>query len=260
MKFITLYLKEPVLSKIIDEIFIHGTAYIVGGFFRDFLNHKESRDIDMIVDIQGIKLIDIIKKIDCEYTQNRHKGIKIPLRNTTLDLWSLENNWAFKNKLVKLNENDKLNSISKGCFFNYDALGINLKNYKYNAEYYYNYIETGTLDILQKTNRYKNLNPTIEANIVRAFYLKEKFNIKFSDNLIKYIVAKTADLSDKYSDPLIRIIDVKETYTKYNDLDNATLIDGIMSLVKEKRLDDDTLFPKLKILVEFLEDKGIISR
>lgn len=242
MRFQALYLEEPVLKRVIYDIFDYGTAYVVGGFFRDFLNHRESRDVDIIVDIKDKKLIDIIKSINCNYTQNRHKGIKLHLRNTTVDLWSLENNWAFKNKLVKLNENDKLNSIAKGCFFNYDALVINLKDYKYNTQYYHDFLKNRTLDILQKTDRYKNLNPTTEANIVRAFYIKKKYDIKFSDNLIKYIVLKTVALSDKYTDGLYRFIKIKENYVKYEELDNVTLIKDIISIVKENQKSTNSLF------------------
>lgn len=242
MKFQALYLKEPILKKIMYEIFHYGTAYVVGGYLRDFLNNKESRDVDIIVDVRDIKLIDIIKKIDCQYSQNRHKGIKLHLGNTTVDLWSLENNWAFKNGLVKLNENDKLNSIAKGCFFNYDALAINLKNYKYNTQYYYDFLNNSTLDILQKTDKYKNLNPTPEANIVRAFYIKERHNIKFSDNLIKYIVLKAVALTDKYNDGLYRIINIKENYEKYQDLDNVKLIRNIISVVRENQKSTNSLF------------------
>ena len=242
MKIQALYLKEPVVKKIIYDIFNYGTAYIVGGYFRDFLNNKESRDVDIIVDIKDIRLIEIIKKVGCEYSQNRHKGIKIDLGKTIVDLWSLENNWAFKNGLVKLNDNDKLKSIAKGCFFNYDSLVINLKDYKYNMEYFNDFQNNGELDILQKTNRYKNLNPTPEANIVRAFYIREKYNIKFSNNLIKYIVSKTVALTDKYDDGLSKIFDIKKDYKKYQDMDNAKLLKDIISLVRENQKITNRLF------------------
>lgn len=240
MKIQALYLKEPVLKKIIYEIFNYGTAYVVGGYFRDFLNNKESRDIDIIVDVKDIKLIDIIKNIGCKYSQNRHKGIKIDLGETVVDLWSLENNWAFKNGLVKLNDNDKLRSIAKGCFFNYDSLVINLKDYKYNMEYFNDFLNNRELDILQKTNRYKNLNPTTEANIVRAFYIKEKCNIRFSNNLMKYIITRTIVLADK--DGLSGFFDIKNNYEKYQDLDNAKLLKDLISLIREKQKITNKLF------------------
>mgnify|MGYP000908847970 FL=1 len=242
MKFLALFIKEPILKKVIYDIFQYGTAYVVGGYFRDFLNNKDSRDVDIIVDIKDIKLIDIIQRTGCKYYQNRHKGIKLDLGGITVDLWSLENNWAFKNGLVKLNDNDKLKSIAKGCFFNYDALVINLKDYKYNAEFYLDFQNNGILDILQKTNRYKNLNPTPEANIVRAFYIKEKYNIKFSENLIKYIVLKTIALTDRYKNGLLRILNVKENYEKYQDLDNVKLIRDIIFLVDESKKTTNKLF------------------
>ena len=36
------------------NVFTLGTAYVVGGFFRDFINNKPSRDIDIIVDLKNV--------------------------------------------------------------------------------------------------------------------------------------------------------------------------------------------------------------
>lgn len=155
------------------EMFVFGTAYVVGGYFRDFINKKQSRDIDIIVDIENELLINLIENYKFSYQINRHGGIKITHNNLELDIWNLKNNWAFKNKLVKLNEDDKLNSIVKGCFYNYDALAINLHNFSYNMRLYKDFMESKKLNIVQERSIYKNLNPTIEANILRAFYLKE---------------------------------------------------------------------------------------
>ncbi len=237
---------EPILKELLFNVFVYGTAYVVGGYFRDLLNSKASRDIDIIIDLDNIKLLDIIADLNSHYTVNRHGGIKLQLKNTDIDLWSLEKNWAFKNKLVKLNENDKLASIAKGCFFNYDSLVINLHNFSYNTRYYNEFRNTKTLDILQKSPIYKNLNPTVEANIIRAYYIKQKFNIDFSENLIDYIVKKVSSLSDQYTNGIDRIIEIKTNYPKYNDLIDSLLKCNISQTIEENKSTSDNLFLDFK--------------
>lgn len=242
IKFRHLLDEEPVLKELIFNVFVYGTAYVVGGYFRDLLNSKTSRDIDIIIDLDNVSLLDIVTSLKSNYAVNRHGGIKLQLQNTDVDLWSLEKNWAFKNKLVKLNENDKLESIAKGCFFNYDSLVVNLHNFSYNTRYYNDFFNTRTLDILQKSSMYKNLNPTIEANIIRAYYVKQKFNIAFSENLADYIVKKVSFLSDKYINGIDRIIEIKNSYPKYKDLQDSTLRSNIKQTIEECKNASDNLF------------------
>lgn len=213
------------------ELFILGTAYVVGGFFRDFLNGKTSRDIDIIVDITNSQLTELIKKSCLPFSVNRQGGIKLKSRKIELDLWSIENNWAFQNNLVKLNEDDKLNSIAKGCFYNYDALVINLHNYSYNLRYYKDFVKNKQLNILQENSIYKNLNPSVEANILRAFFLKNKFQITFSDNTSYYLKKKLGHIQDRHSDVLQRLIDIQKKYPKYNGL-NQEQIESYINDIK----------------------------
>jgi len=213
-----LKMDEEKMMPFFYEIFVWGTAYVVGGFFRDFLSSKDSRDIDIIVDISNSQLIEIIEKSSFSYNTNRQGGIKIKLQKLELDIWSIENNWAFKNNLVKLNEDDKLHSIAKGCFYNYDALVINLHNFSYNLRYYKDFIKNNQLKILQERSIYKNLNPSIDANILRAFYIRHKFKSSFSDNTAHYIQKRLGHIQDNNSNVLQRLLDIKQKYPKYNEL------------------------------------------
>lgn len=203
------------LKFLLYEIFVFGSAYIVGGYFRDFLNSKKSRDLDIIIDLDNERLLDIVKKSKAKYTINRHNGIKFQFENIVIDMWSIENNWAFKNQLVKLNENDKLNSIAKGCFYNYDSLVINLHTFNLNIQHYKDYLKNGKLDILLKSPIYKILNPTTEANILRAFYLKKTQNIQFSSETKKYLIKKIGQMKDNSFDPIDMLEKTKKNYTKY---------------------------------------------
>jgi len=213
------------------EIFVYGTAYVVGGYFRDFINKKQSRDIDIIVEINNDLLMEIIKNAKINYTINRHGGIKLMHNNLQMDIWNLENNWAFKNNLVKFNEDDKVNSIAKGCFYNYDALAINLHNFSYSLRFYTECIETGKLNILQEGSLYKNLNPTTEANILRAFFLKDNLGISFTKNTFDYLSKKVGYLEDKYGNDFFnKLLEVKSNYPKYGNLSSEKLKKYILEL------------------------------
>jgi tRNA nucleotidyltransferase/poly(A) polymerase len=72
---------NPELKFLLYEIFVYGSAYIVGGYFRDFLNSKKSRDLDIIIDLDNDRLLEIVRKSNAQYTINRHKGIKLQFKN-----------------------------------------------------------------------------------------------------------------------------------------------------------------------------------
>lgn len=225
--------KNPKLKFLLYEIFVFGSAYIVGGYFRDFLDSKKSRDLDIIIDLNNERLLEIIKNSNTKYSINRHNGIKLQFDDLVVDMWSIENNWAFKNELVKLNEKDKLNSIAKGCFYNYDSLVINLHTFNLNIQNYSSYLENKKLDILLKSSIYKNLNPTAEANILRAFYLKKTQNIQFSSNTKKYLIKKIGQIKDNGLNPIRVLLNTKEKYSKYqnslNEIEIENLIDELYS-------------------------------
>lgn len=209
------------------ELLSMGNAYVVGGFLRDFLLKKKSRDIDVIVDINSNHLVEIINSHKLPYNINRHGGIKVLFKYYTLDIWTISNNWAFKNNLVKLNQEDKLNSIAKGCFFNYDALVINIMDYSYNLRYFKEFIQSKRLTILQEKSIYKNLNPSIEANILRAIFLKKEFQISLSKSTFYYLINKVGYLSDKYNNVVSHLMSIKMKYPKYNLITETDIVEFI---------------------------------
>lgn len=225
------------LKILLYDIFVYGSAYIVGGYLRDFINSKQSRDIDIIVDLDNNSLMNIIKNSNIKFSVNRHKGIKLKLDNLEVDIWSIDNNWAFKNQLVKLNENDKLLSIAKGCFYNFDALVINLHTFNLNIKFYTEFIKDKKLEILQKSSIYKNLNPTSNANILRAFYLKKIYEIDYSSNTKKYLISKIGKLIDEDKAPVEELEKTKEKYKKYRILSKVEIIKAIEELYKSNNFD-----------------------
>ncbi|WP_461631880.1 nucleotidyltransferase family protein [Labilibaculum euxinus] len=237
-------LNENILFRnLLYEIFVHGSAYVVGGFLRDIITNRESRDLDIIVDVDHNCLLDIIKETGVAYSINRHKGIKLKFETIEVDMWSIENNWAFKNRLVRLNEDKKLASIAKGCFYNYDSLVINLHSNNMNIQYYKQFMITNELDILQKNPIYKNLNPTKEANILRAFYLRKIYEISYSANTKSYLLTKIGEIKDNFDDPLEVLIKIKRKYPKYEkEMSDDFLKSCLLELINNNTLNDQLFF------------------
>lgn len=207
---------EQTFRFILYEILSIGCAYIIGGFVRDVINDKDNRDLDIIVDIQPDELKCIVDKYCCEKYCNRMGGVKLKFQHIEVDIWSIHDNWAFANALVKLNDNDKLLSIAKGCFFNYDALVVSVPKFMYNIRYYNEFVTNNELDIIQKQSIYQSKNPTVEANIIRAIYIKKNYGIHFSNNLREYMYKEMLSLQDKYGNALQKLMSVKEQYPKYH--------------------------------------------
>ncbi len=211
--------REIELKFIFYELFINkAKIYVVGGFIRDFLTSRKSRDLDIMIDIDPIFLVDIIESSGVFFETNRHNGIKLKFKSFTVDMWCVKENWAFKRKLVKLSEDDILHSIAKGCFYNYDALVYNVLTNNYNIQYFNNFINYNQLDILQKRSIYKQLNPSKEANILRAFYLKKSFNCVFSTNTKNYLFKTIKDFSYKEFSLAKHLLNTILKYPKYLSL------------------------------------------
>lgn len=207
---------EPILRGIIYDVLLNGCAYIVGGFVRDVINGRDSRDLDIIVDIPPSELKRILEEYNCEEYINRLGGAKLKLQHVEVDVWAIDTNWAFANNLVKLNENDKLNSIAKGCFYNYDALVVGIPKYMYSLKYYNDFLEKKELDIIQRQSLYKKLNPTVEANILRAIYIQKQYSINYSKNLIDYLKSEILELQYNWGNVINRLMAMKALYPKYD--------------------------------------------
>lgn len=238
-KFRGLLVEERGLRNILYQILVEGSVYLIGGYIRDVFEGVNSRDLDIVVDIEKERLLDIINSDSCVKQLNRFGGAKLKLSTIDVDIWSFDSNWAFKNRLVKLNENEILNSLAKGCFYNYDALVVNVSKFTYNTKFYESFLNEGKLDILQKRSIYKNLNPTLEANILRAIYIKKKYGVIFTTNLKGYLYKKMLSLNDMYGAVVDRLMVVRETYPKYKSI----TADDIISTYEELKTEmPDSLF------------------
>lgn len=211
------FARESQLKLFVSSVLENGDIYIVGGFVRDFINGKPSRDIDIITVASEEQIGNLVKALHINYTKNRHNGYKLSFHEIEMDIWSIADNWAFKKNYVKSNR-EAVRSIARGTFYNYDSLVFAYKTKKISVDYYNNCVKNNTLDILQKNSKYRGYNPTREANILRAFFLHEKHNLFFSENLAQYIRQHLSYFQIKYSNPISRLKEYLEKYPKYEEI------------------------------------------
>ncbi|WP_149303974.1 hypothetical protein [Pareuzebyella sediminis] len=220
--------KYPDFYEFMMNLLISGTAYVVGGFVRDSINNKQSRDLDMIVSLSHTDLNNLLKESDLTFSINRMLGIKIDLGGFEVDIWSIDNNWAFRDSVVKRNEDYILDNISDGCFYNYDGLVVNVHSNNFRSNHYNDFVREKKLNIIQKSKYYKVKNPTIEANLLRAIYLNTFYGVDIAPNCMSYLDKVISQIGDNYD-----VQDRLNIYlNKYDKYKKVLSIEDVMDTVR----------------------------
>ncbi len=220
------------------NLLVYGTAYVVGGFVRDAINNRRSRDLDMIVSISHNQLLSILKNSNLDYSVNRMCGIKLKLPDFEVDIWSIDNNWAFRDSVVKRNEDYLIDNISDGCFYNFDGLVINIHTHNFRSKYYNDFVKRGELDIIQKNDLYKVKNPTVEANILRAVYLNTLHGVDITPHCLSYLVKMISNISENYNlkDRLNLYLIKYEKYSKVLSIEDVMMTIKLFNYIHKNRL------------------------
>lgn len=191
-------------------------VFCVGGFFRDGLNNKEGRDLDIIFDCASDVLQEALDSNYLSYTQNHFKGFKLLLKKD-VDVWCIDNNWAFRTGLVTRKKNT-LKSLALGCFYNYDALVLNLRSGDYDIEFYKQFLSKNTLDFVVQDSKYIVENPSFHANFVRALYIKELTGCAFSSRLQEYLHYVASERIGYMPEDVLKLLSKMREYQKYEDV------------------------------------------
>lgn len=237
-KFRAVLNSHTIFKSFFYELSVESKIYVVGGFVRDTINSKESRDLDMMVSISHTRLEELLKNSKLDYKINRMLGVKILLENFEVDIWSIEHNWAFRDSVVKLNDNFILENISDGAFYNYDGLVINVHSLNYRVNHYNDFVKHRRLDIIQKRVIYKKRNPTIESNILRAIYLNEVYGVDFSINSMTYLIKMIENISENFDlkERLSLYLLKYEKYQKILTIDKVMDIINVMKYIQRNRI------------------------
>jgi hypothetical protein len=179
------FLEKEVDAKcisLISTITQHTDVYIFSGVIRNFfLNRKDIRDIDIIID-KRIDLESILNGL--VFTKNSFGGYKVDLGDTKMDLWFLRDTWALNNKQMFLDISPPYH-IPRTSFFNFSAIIYSMRENKFIfSDHFINFLSKKVIDIVYEPN------PNEALCIVNSFYYSDKYNLKISVRLQEFIASK----------------------------------------------------------------------
>ena len=225
---------NPLLRQFIYGASTLDSVFIVGGFLRSVANREKPRDLDIIFNTSGDALIKYIQKWNLEYSKNKFGGFKVDFRSIIVDIWTSDTNWAFESKVVDVGDEHIISKVAQGTFFNYDSLVFDLKTEKVNVTNYNHCVTNRRLDIIRKDSRYSQKNPGKISNVARAFKIRHKYGLQFSDNLCRYIYNEFITLGiydvDKMVSHLYEFVSAKRS-GKYKELENEDIIRSYFSYI-----------------------------
>lgn len=178
------YLKHHSLAdQLFMELYTIGDLYLIGGVLREFLemgNIKNVRDIDVVINTKEIdKFQEICTKYHTE--KNSFGGYKIHCNDITIDVWNIENTWAYRENIIKCTEECYLKNLLYTVFYNLDSLIFDVKNNVWYNNLYKEAKESNVLDIVLEEN------PYIDLNILRGMIFQNRYHMKYSERLKKLI-------------------------------------------------------------------------
>lgn len=162
------------------NLFKRYDSCLIGGAIRDFCFDKTPKDLDFVINLSDKKLFNYIKNYD--FKINKFGGYKVFLDEMIVDVWSMDNHWAFKNNILpKCVEN-----LEFTTFYNFDSLVFNLNNETLYSNCFLNGYNKKLLDItLDK--KYFHRNPQKTSNVYKALKLADQLDLVFSSATIEYI-------------------------------------------------------------------------
>lgn len=174
------YLEKHYPARILfDELQKMGNVYLIGGVLREIKDNgtiRYLRDIDIVLDTLDE---NVYKKFINEHTaeKNRFGGYKVQCQDLIVDMWLLQQTWAYSEHIIKCNPHDYLAKLPETVFLNMDSIVYDIRNNKWYDDRYQEAMRTGVLDVVLEEN------PFLELNIIRSFVIKKKYDMSFSEKL-----------------------------------------------------------------------------
>ncbi|MDR2979871.1 MAG: hypothetical protein LBV02_05485 [Bacteroidales bacterium] len=156
-------------------------VYLFSGIIRDFfLRRKEkSRDLDIIFDGDEKTTENLLKNHD--YRKNSFDGYKVRVGEGDVDLWHIQNTWALNHGQTVL-DFDLHTYIPHTAFFNFSSIIYDYKAKKFHFSIHFQrFLRDLHIDIVYQPN------PNQALCVVNAFYYSEKYNLRFSPRLKRFV-------------------------------------------------------------------------
>lgn len=170
---------HPPAEQLFKELYEIGELYLIGGVLREFLDAgdiKNLRDIDIVI---NTKEIDKFNEICLKYQaqKNSFDGYKMMCTDLVVDVWRIEQTWAYRENVIECQENDYLRNLTQTVFYNMDSIVYDIKKDMWYDDVYKKTKENNVLDIVLEEN------PYIDLNILRGMILQSTYDMKYSSKL-----------------------------------------------------------------------------
>lgn len=162
----------------------NGRAFLFGGAARDiYFMGKDAKPSDFDVVLIDSEIDEFLEGFkEYQVVRNNFGGYKISYQGVSVDVWEIENTWAFKNKRV---EYSGIKSILETTFLNIESILIELNPKRREREVYYqdffSAVENEVLDVNFMDN------PNLELSYSRIIHFSIIHNLSFSGGLISWM-------------------------------------------------------------------------
>lgn len=196
--------KKPPAEELFIDLLNVGSIYLIGGVLREYLDHnkiKELRDIDIVIKINSQNAWENILQKYCP-TRNKFLGYKFICSGFLFDVWPIEETWAFKNNVLKLDDSASyLEKLQDTVFLNMDSIVYDFSKNKWYKDKYDIAMKNRVIDVVLSEN------PQITLNLVRMFVIKNRYNMTISDELKKIVfeTLKVYDNIESFVDELEKV-------------------------------------------------------
>lgn len=167
---------------IINIIKTETNIYLFSGVIRNYFINKRFeglRDIDFLIE-DDLDLTIMFPKY--EISKNNFGGYKIHTTNNTIDIWAIKNTWALNYGQLKI-KYSQLDYLPNTTFFNFSSILYSLNNKEFIVgKPFLRFLRDKELDIVMEQNPFPSLC------IVNSFYYSDKYSLKMSGKLKKYIL------------------------------------------------------------------------
>lgn len=208
---------HPPAKQLFNELYEIGELYLIGGVLREFIDVgdiKNLRDIDIVINTKNVnKFNEICLKYHAK--KNSFDGYKMICTDLVVDVWRIEQTWAYREKIIICCEKDYLKNLTKTVFYNMDSIVYDIKEDKWYDSIYKEAKENNILDIVLEEN------PHIDLNILRGMILQSTYDMQYSVK-VKNIIRDRYQEENDY-DKLLYDIEIrryKREILSLNDIKN----------------------------------------
>ncbi|MDC7242803.1 MAG: hypothetical protein PQJ44_02305 [Sphaerochaetaceae bacterium] len=176
------YLKTQVSPDLYSKILSIASVsnvFVFSGIIRNyFLNIDSNRDLDLVLD-KKINIEDYFHS--GEIKKNSYGGYKIIYKKQIIDLWYVNDTWAFKFQKSFDFANNLL--LPETSFFNFSSIiyHINSNRFIY-TKHFLRFIRDKRINVVFKPNA------NYDLCIINTIYYSKKYDLKIAEKLQDYIV------------------------------------------------------------------------